>query len=73
MTNSRTNRRQYVDSLYVSRSYGDKVKVRTYLTRNDANNSYVIIVNGRRVVETRAKSQVREYIMDNDCQPVETH
>lgn len=61
--------RTHVDSLFVSRSYGDKVRIRTYLHyRGD---SYVISVNGRRVVETRRKSTVRAYIMDNDCQQVE--
>ena len=61
--------RNYVDSHYVSRSTGDKVRIRTFTHyRGD---SYVISANGRRVVETRAKSAVRAYIMRNDCQPVE--
>lgn len=69
MTNTKLNRRAYVDSLFVSRSYGDRVRIRTYLGyRGDA---YVITVNGRYVLETRAKSRIRAYIMDNDCQQVE--
>jgi hypothetical protein len=70
MTNSSTTRRDYVDSLFVSSSYGDKVRIRTF--RHYRGDSYVITVNGRRVVETRLRSTVRAYIVDNDCRPVES-
>ena len=89
--NVKLNRRHYVDSLFVSRSYGDSVRIRTYINLGDETSLlaphggcwwigcdicnrgdfYVISVNGRRVVETRRKSTVRAYIMDNDCQRVE--
>lgn len=68
MTNTKVNRRASVDSLYVSRSYGDQVRVRTYLGHRD--DSYVISVNGRRVLETRSKAVVRDYLTRNDCHAV---
>jgi len=67
-------KRPYVDSRYVSRSTGDKVCVRTFLAAPRARysrDSYVIIVNGRRAVETQAKAVVRNYIVQYDCTPVE--
>lgn len=66
-----TNTKGYVDSLYVSRSTGDKITIRT--VNRGGRDSYIVFNGGWRVTEYKRSSSVRKYIMDNDCQPVETH
>lgn len=89
MTNTKANRRASVDSLYVSCSTRDQVRVQTYFNFGDEaslaphggcnwigcntcnrGDFYVISVNGRRVLETRSKAVVRDYLTENDCRAV---
>lgn len=62
--------RPYVDSLYVSRSTGDRVRIRTYL----GGNSYRYAIWASDVLEHQLtqKFAVRAYIVQNDCHAVES-
>lgn len=59
------------NSYYVSRSTGDKITVRT--VNRGVRDSYIIFNGSWRVAEYVRKSSVRRYIVENDCQPVESH
>jgi hypothetical protein len=63
-------KKSYVDSLFVNRSTGEKVQIRTFYSRRG--DTYAIWANHGFVGQYTKKSSVRAYIMRNDCMQVES-
>lgn len=69
MTNTKLKLRASVDSLYLS-GRGDRVRIRTHFDRRGA--TYAIWSNGKFVGHYGRKTDVRAYIVNNDCHAVES-
>lgn len=63
--------RVYVDSPYVGRITGDKVTIRTFFSR--LGDTYAIWTSDGFIGRYTQKSDIRAYIVSNDCRQVESH